>query len=106
MVTKQIGRFCPVLNLCGCNTFIHVDKLCMGTLAYILQSLHKGCWMVSLDLKDAYLHVPIHPSHWRDLQFALRNLAGELIVYQWNVLPFGLDTSRRFLPNSWISLDS
>ncbi len=51
--------------------------------------------MVSLDLKDAHLHVPIHPSHWRYLRIALRNQAGELIVYQWKVLPFGLATAPR-----------
>ncbi len=51
--------------------------------------------MVSLDLKDAYLHVTIHPSHWRYLRFALRSPAGELIVYQWKVLPFGLATAPR-----------
>ncbi len=26
-------------------------------------NLHKGWWMVSLDLKNAYLYVSIHPSH-------------------------------------------
>ena len=67
----------------------------METVTSILQGLHKGWWMVSLDLKDAYLHVPIHLSHWRFLPFALRNCAGELIVYQWKVLPFGLATSPR-----------
>ncbi len=44
--------------------------------------------MVSQDLKDAYLHVPIHLSHWRYLRFALRNAGGDLVVYQWKVLPF------------------
>ncbi len=51
--------------------------------------------MVSLDLKDAYLHVPIHPSHWRYLRFALWSPTGELIVYRWKVLPFGLATAPR-----------
>ncbi len=67
----------------------------METLTYILHGLHKGWWMVSLDLKEAYLHVPIHPSHWRFLRVALRSQAGELIVYQWKVLPFGLATAPR-----------
>ncbi len=51
--------------------------------------------MVSLDLKDAYLHVPIHPSHWRYFWFALRNAEGALTVYQWKVLPFGLASAPR-----------
>ncbi len=67
----------------------------METLTSILQGLHKGWWMVSLDLKDAYLHVPIHPSHWQYPRFALRSPAGEFIVYQCKVLPFGLATAPR-----------
>ncbi len=67
----------------------------METLTSILQGLHKVWWLVSLDLQDAYLHVPIHPSHWRYLRFALRNQARELIVYQWKVVPFGLATAPR-----------
>ncbi len=35
------------------------------------------------------------PSNWRCLWFALRDQAGELIVYQWKVLPFGLATAPR-----------
>ncbi len=49
--------------------------------------------MVLLDLKDTYLHVLIHPSHWGYLCFALRNAEGDLIVYQWKALPFGLATT-------------
>ncbi len=80
LATKRTGGFCPILNLRGLNSFIRVAKFCMETLTSILQGLHKGWWMWSLDLKDAYLHVPIHISHWQDLWFALRSPAGELIV--------------------------
>ncbi len=76
----------------------------METLTFILQGLHKGWWMVSLDLKDTYLHVPIHPSHWWFLRFALRSPAGKLIVYQWKVLPFGLATAPRFFTKLLASL--
>ncbi len=36
--------------------------------------------MMLLDLKNAYLHVPTHPSHWRYLRFALRNGKGEFCL--------------------------
>ena len=42
----------------------------LQTLVSILQGLHKGCWIVSLDLNEAYLDVPVQPSHWRYLWFA------------------------------------
>ena len=103
LATKRTGGFQPILNLCRLNSFIGVGKFRMETLTSILQGLHKGWWMVSLDLKDAYLHVAIHPSHWGYLRFALRNQAGELIVYQWKILPFGLATVPKvFIENSWL----
>ena len=50
--TKRTGGFNPILNLRGLNSFIRVTKFRMDTLTSILQGLHKGWWMVSLDLKD------------------------------------------------------
>lgn len=60
--------------------------------------------MVLQNLKDAYLHVPIYPSHWRLLRFALMNAEGDLIVYQWKVLPFGLVTTPRVSTKSRASV--
>ena len=42
-------------------------------------------FMVSLDLADAYLHVPIHPESQHLLRFILNGQH-----YQWRVLPFGI----------------
>ena len=47
----------------GLNTYLCVSKFHMETLSSIIQGLHLGWWIVLLDLKDAYLHVLIHPSH-------------------------------------------
>ncbi len=51
--------------------------------------------MISLDLKDAYLHVPIIPQHRKFLRFAFRDQQGILRVCQWGALPFGLTTAPR-----------
>ena len=45
-------------------------------------------WAFSLDLTDAYLHVPIHTRSRKYLRFTLRGR-----VYQFKALPFGLSTS-------------
>ena len=45
-------------------------------------------WMVSIDLKDAYLQVPIHPDSRRYLRFMAFNK-----VYQFKVLCFSLSTA-------------
>ena len=44
----------------------------------------------------------ICPSRWQHLQFSARNPAGELIVYQSKVIPFGLATAPRvFAPKDF-----
>ena len=45
-------------------------------------------WAFSLDLTDAYLHIPIHHRSHKYLRFTLRGR-----VYQFKALPFGLSTS-------------
>ena len=73
LATMQTGRFHPILNPRGLKMFLHVAKFHLETLTSILQGLHKGLWIVSLDLKDAYLHMSIHPIYWWYLRFAPRN---------------------------------
>ena len=51
-----------------------------------------GDWMVSLDLKDAYLQVPMHPDSRKFLRFMV---GGK--VYQFKVLCFGLSTAPQVL---------
>ncbi len=83
LASKSTGRFCPF----SCsqsqwlNMFFPVSKFHMpaGDPYLCSAGSHKGWRMVSLDLKDAYLH----------LQFHLSNPAGEVIVYQWKVLLAG-----------------
>ena len=46
--------------------------------------------MVKLDLKDAYLTIPVHPSHQKFLRFAWKGR-----VFQFNCLAFGLASTPR-----------
>ena len=92
-VTPKItGGWCPVIDLSHLNGFVDVSHFHMETTQTILQSLLEGDWLVSLDLQDAYLQVPVHPSSRRYLRFCV----GES-VYQFRALCFGL----RSLPASW-----
>ena len=80
----------PIINLKPLNFFISPQPFRMETLAAILQVLGPGYWGVTLDLKDAYLHVPIHPSSRQWLRFAIQEQA-----FEFRVLPFGLTSSPR-----------
>ena len=47
-------------------------------------------WMASIDLKDAYFHVLIHPSHRQFLRFVWSG-----VHLQYVTLPFGLSSAPR-----------
>ncbi|VDI76632.1 Hypothetical predicted protein [Mytilus galloprovincialis] len=62
----------------------------MDTMTKVLNLVKKGDWACSLDLQDAYLHVPIFPKHRKYLRFAI-----DETVYQFKVLCFGPTSSPR-----------
>jgi ribonuclease HI len=90
LVPKKDGGQRPVLNLKHLNKFVQVKTFKMQTLQLVLQQLQKGDWLASLDLKDAYFHVPIHPDYRKYMRF---EFLGK--VFQFKVLPFGLSTAPR-----------
>ena len=57
--TKKSGEWRPILNLKPLNAFIKPKNFRMETLAAVIRELHTGWWGATLDLKDAYLHVPV-----------------------------------------------
>ena len=59
----------------------------METPESIRTSLIPGGWVSSIDLSDAYLHIPIHPNSRKYLRFYLRSQ-----VFQFTSLYFGLAT--------------
>lgn len=95
LVTKADGGFRPILNLKHFNHYMLKEKFRMETLKSILQLLQKDDFLFSIDLKDAYLHVPINQRFHKYLRFAFSGSSGQVEVYQWIVLPFGHTASPR-----------
>ena len=54
----------------------------------VLQPLRPGDWIVSIDLQDAYLQVPVHSESHRYLRFCLGQQ-----TFQFRVVCFGLSTA-------------
>ena len=90
LAPKKTGDWRPILNLKPLNAFIKPKKFRMESLSYVLKFQFPGYWATSIDLKDAYLHVPIHGSHHRWLRFMVQGQA-----YAFRCLPFGLSTAPR-----------
>ena len=90
LVPKKNGSWRPVIDLSSLNSFVDVRPFKMETTASIRASIQPFHWGVSLDLTDAYFHVPIHPSSRKYLRFCYDHQ-----VYQFRALPFGLSTAPR-----------
>jgi hypothetical protein len=90
LVPKKSGELRPILNLKPLNRFIHTTKFRMETLTMVTEAVQPGDWLASLDLKDAYFHVPIRPSHVRYLGAKFQGK-----TYQFRCLPFGISTAPR-----------
>ena len=88
LVPKPHQRWRPVIDLSRLNTFLHVEKFKIETPESIRTSLIPGEWVSSIDLSDAYLHIPIHPNSRKYLRFCYKAQ-----VFQFTSLPFGLATA-------------
>jgi hypothetical protein len=82
---KDSDKLRLVINLSPLNRLLEKNRFKMETPSTITAALRQGDWTVSIDLTDAYLHVPMHPSAWKYLRFTL----GER-VFEFRALPFGL----------------
>ena len=64
-------------DLSHLNEFDHLTRFKMETVASVLLSVKEGDFLASLDLKDPYFQIPVHPSSRKLLKFTL-----EGTVYQ------------------------
>ena len=87
-VPKPHQRWRPVIDLSRLNTFLLIERFKMETPEAIRASLIPGEWVLSIDLSDAYLHIPIHPNSRKYLRFYHKSQ-----VFQFTTLPFGLATA-------------
>ncbi|VDI31922.1 Hypothetical predicted protein [Mytilus galloprovincialis] len=59
LVPKKNGKMRPVLDLSVLNQYLVVPHFKMETNRSIRSTIHLGTWTTSLDLMDAYFHIPI-----------------------------------------------
>ena len=88
LVKKASGSWRPIIDLSTLNLFITSSRFHMETPRSVLNSIRPGDWMISLDLQDAYLQVPVHHDSRRFLRFVLDGKP-----FQFRVLCFGLTTA-------------
>ena len=90
LIPKKTGDLRPILDLRALNKYLKVLPFKMLTVTEVLKSIQPGEWFTSVDLKDAYFHVPIARRHRPFLRFAYKGRH-----WQFRVLPFGLSLAPR-----------
>ena len=79
-----------ILNLKPLNEFVDYYHFKMDTFQTALKLIQAGCFMASVDLKDAYYSIPVHPEHRKYLMFEWEGQ-----YYQFTCLPNGLSSAPR-----------
>ena len=87
---KLDGSHRLILNLKRPNKFITKLHFKMETINSILNLITPGCFMKSIDLKDAYYSVKIQEDHQKFLKFKFENC-----LYKFTALPNGLSSGPR-----------
>ena len=88
LVKKASGSWRPIIDLSTLNHYVTSSRFHMETPRSVLNSIRPGDWMISLDLQDAYLQVPVHHDSRHFLRFVVDGKP-----FQFRVLCFGLTTA-------------
>ena len=87
---KKDESFRMILNLKELNKFVMYHHFKMESIHTCTQLMRQGCYMASIDLKDAYYLVPIHTEHQKYLKFMWKG-----VLYQFTCLAQGLSSAPR-----------
>lgn len=87
-VPKHDGSDRLILNLKKLNEFVSTEHFKLEDSRTVVNIMRKDMYMATLDLRDAYHLISIHPESRKYLRF---RYDGKL--YQYSVLPFGLSVA-------------
>ena len=88
VVQKTSGSWSPVIDLSVFIRFVLKTSFKRETGQSVRLSVRQGNWMVSVDLKEAYLQVPVHQDSRKYLRFVTLSEP-----YQFRALNLGLSTA-------------
>ena len=89
-VPKASGGWRPIIDLSALNRYVDCPHFKMETAESIRRSIQQGEWITSIDISDAYYHIPVAPPIRKYFRFVISGRP-----YQFKALPFGLNTAPR-----------
>ena len=79
-----------ILNLKQFNTHITYRHFKMESINQVIDIVRPNVYMASIDLKDAFYSIPIHPEHQKYLKFVVLSK-----IYQYTCMPNGYGPAMR-----------
>ena len=86
---KRDGSFRMILNLKTLNQYVEYNHFKMETIWTAVSMMKPGCYMATIEIKDAYYCVPINKVHQKYLKFKWKGT-----LYQFTCYPNGLQMSK------------
>lgn len=87
---KKDGGTRVILDLSDLNKYLQYQHFKMENIHTAIELISENSFLASVDLRDAYYTVPVHPTHRKFLKFSWKNQ-----LWQFKVLPNGLSTAPR-----------
>ena len=81
LLEKKDGSYRMILNLKNLNQWV-AYHFQMDTIQTCISLMKPGCYMASIDLRDAYFSIPVHASHQKYLKFMWKGT-----LYKFTCLP-------------------
>ena len=88
LVPKKDGTWRPIIDLSRLNQYLRIPSFTMETPESIRTATCQGDWAVSIDLRDAYFHIPIWEEDRKYLSFSYKGSH-----WRFKNLCFGLATA-------------
>lgn len=87
---KKLGDLRPIIKLRPLSKYMVNKHFKMDTLIQVINLVNMNDGAISLDLKDAYLHIPMHPNNRKYLRFHVQGK-----VYQFKAMCFWSNSSSK-----------
>lgn len=88
LVPKSDGSKRLILDLKELNKFVQTEHFKLENRKTVVNLISKGCFLATIDLKDAFHAVSVAEADRKFLRFRFNN-----ILYEYTCLPFGLSTA-------------
>ena len=88
VVTKKDGPYRMIIDLSKLNDLLVIPTFQMESVLKIAQGIVEALWGCTIDLKDAYFHVPMG---WAFHHYLAFSVDGRVFLFQY--LPFGLSVA-------------